>query len=169
LLAADFATTINANELLAPTTADMTNTLVFSVGCHARYNVVDGDGVPGVTQVLDWAQALSRKGATLVAGTSYQYGDDELIEYSERIYTELSHQLRVGSGPVAVGDALVRAKLAYLAATPEIKGMHEKALLTSAVFGLPMFAVNMPGSRDTAAAGGSAIGALDSASIPGNQ
>ena len=146
----------------------MTNTLVFSTGCHAGYNLVDGDSVPGVTQALDWAQAMSRKGATLVAGTSYQYGDDELIEYSERIYTELSHQLRVGTGPVAVGDARPR-QLAYLAATPEIKGMHEKALLTSAVFGLPMFAVQharLPAIRQPAAAPPSA---RSTASIPGNQ
>ena len=86
------------------------NTLVFSTGCHAGYNVVDGDAVAGVTQSLDWAQALARKGATLVAGTGFQYGDDELIEYSERIYAEFSHQLRVGTGPVPVGSALVQVE-----------------------------------------------------------
>ena len=124
---------------------------MFSTGCHAGYNLVDGDGISGVTQTADWAQVLARKGATLVAGTGFQYGDDELVEYSERIYAEFAHQLRVGAGPVTVGQALVRSKLAYLAATPEIKGMHEKALLTASVFGLPMFAINMPGSRDTPA------------------
>ena len=56
-----------------------------------------------------------RKGATLVAGTGFQYGDDELIEYSERVYAEFAHQLRVGTGPVSVGKALVQSKLAYLA------------------------------------------------------
>ena len=109
---------------------DLTNTLVWSTGCHAGYSVVDTDGINGVTQTLDWAQAFARKGATLVAGTGFQYGDDELVEYSERIYAEFAHQLRVGQRTVAAGDALVQAKLAYLAATPEIKGMHEKALLT---------------------------------------
>ena len=134
----------------------MTNTLVFSTGCHAGYNVVDADGISGVTPP-DWAQVLARKGATLVAGTGFQYGDDELVEYSERIYAEFAHQLRVGTGAVSVGNALVKSKLAYLRATPEIKGMHEKALLTASVFGLPMFSINMGGTRDTTAAGGSQV------------
>ena len=59
--------------------------------------------------------------------------------------------------PVSVGNALVQSKLAYLRATPEIKGMHEKALLTASVFGLPMFSINMGGTRDTTAAGGSQV------------
>ena len=130
---------------------------MWSTGCHAGYGIVDVDGIDGVTQTLDWAQALAREGATLVAGTGFQYGDDELIEYSERIYTEFAHQLRVGetNEPVAVGDALVKSKLAYLAATPEIKGMHQKALLTSVLFGLPMFSVNMQGDREEAPTGAS--------------
>ncbi|MFP5342864.1 MAG: hypothetical protein ACLGIJ_08075 [Candidatus Limnocylindria bacterium] len=120
-LAADLQTTVNASELLAPD-VDLMNALVFSIGCHAGYNLVDAHGISGVTQTADWAQVLGRKGATLVAGTGFQYGDDELIEYSERIYAEFAHQLRVGTGPVAVGQALNASKLAYLAATPEVKG-----------------------------------------------
>ena len=153
--AADTTTTVSATELI-PAAVNMTNTLVFSTGCHAGYNVVDADGISGVTPP-DWAQVLASKGATLVAGTGFQYGDDELIEYSERIYAEFAHQLRVGTGPVSVGNALVQSKLAYLKATPEIKGMHEKALLTASVFGLPMFSINMGGTRDTAATGGSQV------------
>ena len=153
-LAADNATTVKSTELLAPS-LDLTNTLVFSTGCHTGYNTVDADGVVGVTQA-DWAQVLARKGATLVAGTGFQYGDDELVEYSERIYAEFAHQLRVGSGPVAVGQALVESKLAYLAAT-QPKGMHQKALLTASVFGLPMFALNMNGTRDTTPTDGSIV------------
>ena len=145
LLAADFATTINANELGATSPGLFANTLVWSTGCHAGYNVDDDDGIVGVTQTLDWAQAFARVGATLVAGTGFQYGDDELVEYSERIYAEFAHQLRADTGaPVSVGDALVQSKLAYLGATPEIKGMHQKALLTSVLFGLPMLSINMP-------------------------
>ena len=144
------------SELL-PASVDLTDSIVFSTGCHAGYNLVDGDSIAGVTQSTDWAQVLARKGATLVAGTGFQYGDDELIEYSERVYAEFAHQLRVGTGSVSVGQALVQSKLAYLAATPQIQGMHEKALLTASVFGLPMFSVNMPGTRDTTAAAGSPI------------
>ena len=131
-LAADFTSTIVTNEL-DESTANLTNSLVFSAGCHAGYNIVDADGILGVTQDLDWAQAFARKGATLVAGTGYQYGDTDFLEYSERLYTNFSRQLRAPGDPithnVAVGDALVKAKQVYLADTPDIRGIHEKVLL----------------------------------------
>ena len=66
---------------------------------------------------------------TLIAGTGYQYGDTEIIEYSERLYLNFSRQLRAGDGPVAVGKALAKAKSLYLAETPLMRGLHEKALL----------------------------------------
>jgi hypothetical protein len=49
---------------------------------------------------------------------------------------------------IAVGEALVKAKLDYLATTPEIRGIHQKALLEATVFGLPMLGVDMPAGRD---------------------
>ena len=100
-----------------------------------------------MTQPLDWAQAFARKRATLIAGTGYQYGDTDFLEYSERLYRNFARQLRAGTGAVSVGEALVRAKLDYLAATPDVRGLHEKALLEAAVFGLPMLGVNMPAGR----------------------
>jgi uncharacterized delta-60 repeat protein len=145
-LAADFATSLLTTDLAASTT-DFTNSIVFSAGCHAGYNLVDGDAIPGVTLPLDWAQAFARKKATLIAGTGYQYGDTDFVEYSERLYNNFARTLRAGAGPVPVGEALVQAKLAYLAATPDIRGLHEKALLEATLFGLPMLGVNMPAGR----------------------
>ena len=142
-LAADFSTAVLSTELNNSAT-DFKNTVVFSAGCHSGYNIVDSDAVPSVTVKMDWAQAFARKQATLIAGTGYQYGDTDFLEYSERIYTDFAKQLRYGSGPVAVGDALVRSKQTYLQGTPDIRGIHRKALLESALFGLPMFSVNMP-------------------------
>ena len=129
-LAADFTTSVLTTDLAASTT-DFTNSIVFSAGCHSGYNLVDGDAIPGVTLPLDWAQAFARKKATLIAGTGYQYGDTDFLEYSERLYNNFARQLRAGTAgtPIAVGEALVQAKLAYLAATPDIRGLHEKALL----------------------------------------
>ena len=121
---------------------------MFSAGCHSGYNLVDGDAIPGVTLPLDWAQAFARKKATLIAGTGYQYGDTDFLEYSERLYNNFARQLRAGTGRRSpVGEALVQAKLAYLAATPDIRGIHEKALLEATLFGLPMLGVNMPAGR----------------------
>lgn len=150
-LAADYDTAVSTDEL-AVSSVNLTNALVFSAGCHSGYNIVDAHGVPGVTRLLDWPQAFARKGATLVAGTGYQYGDTDFIEYSERLYLEFSRQLRTGPmvdgrGAVSIGKALVRAKQRYLAQTPDIRGLHRKSLLISTLFGLPMLKLDMPGAR----------------------
>jgi pentapeptide MXKDX repeat protein len=150
-LAADYSTVMNSSEI-AESNADMTNSVIFSAGCHAGYNTVDDhglnildqDGNVIVTRGPDWAQAFAGKGATLVAGTGYQYGETDFLEYSERIYLEFSRQLRrVGPGPVAIGEALMEAKKVYLRQTPQIRGLHEKALLEATVFGLPMLKVDL--------------------------
>ena len=143
-LAADYKTRLAASEVLASTT-NLINSLVYSAGCHSGYNIVNADDVPGVTQEPDWAQVFAAKGATFIGGTGYQYGDTDFIEYSERLYLEFTKQLRYGSGPVAVGDALVQAKQAYLAATPLMRGIHEKTVLEATLFGLPMLQFNLPG------------------------
>ena len=145
-LAADFTTRMNVSELDA-SPVDLATTIVFSNGCHSGYNIVNGDAITGVTEPLDWAEAFARKGATLIAGTGYQYGDTDFLAYSERIYAEFAHQLRVGTGPVAVGDALVASKIFYMSTTQSLSGLHEKAILESALFGLPMFKVDMPAGR----------------------
>ena len=154
-LAADFSTTMLATELDA-SSVDLENSIVFSAGCHSGYNVIDPDALTGGS--VDWAQAFARKGATLIAGTGYQYGDTDFLEYSERIYAEFAHQLRVGTGPVSVGDALARSKQIYVATTPDIRGLHEKALIEATLFGLPMISVDLPTSgRVPAPTSGSVI------------
>ncbi len=145
-LAADFTTEMSATEL-ATSTVNLANAIVFSQGCHSGYNLVDADGIPGVSQTLDWAQAFARKRATLIAGTGYQYGDTDLIAYSEAIYAGFGRQLLAGSGPVSVGQALVRAKQAYLAINPTLEAIDTKALLEATLFGLPMLSVNLPNGR----------------------
>ena len=108
-LAADFTTSVLTTELAA-SSVNLVNSIVFSAGCHAGYNLVDGDALTGVTQPLDWAQAFARKRATLIAGTGYQYGDTEFVEYSERLYREFARQLRAGTGAVSVGKRSCKAK-----------------------------------------------------------
>jgi hypothetical protein len=163
-LAADYETILVTTQLEA-SSVDLTNSIVYSAGCHSGYNIVDEHGVPGVTLLLDWPQAFARKGATLIAGTGYQYGDTDFIEYSERLYLEFTKRLRTGpnfdgTGPVAVGEALTKAKQRYLAQTPDIRGLHRKSVLISTLFGLPMLRVDMPGSRLVDDATASAVTAL---------
>ncbi len=102
-LAADYDTTLQNREILAAPDNVFRDTLVFSAGCHSGYTIVDGDGVAGVTDGLDWTEAFAKRGATLIAGTGYQYGDTDFLEYSERLYADFAHQLRVGSGDVPIG------------------------------------------------------------------
>ncbi|HWQ83225.1 MAG TPA: tandem-95 repeat protein, partial [Anaerolineales bacterium] len=143
-LAADYSTRFFSTELIS-SEVNLLNSLVFSVGCHSGYNIVNSHNVPGVTREPDWAQAFARKQATLIAGTGYQYGDTDFIRYSEKLYLEFARQLRVGTGPVSIGQALVRAKQAYLASTPYLRGIDEKAVLQATIFGLPMLSYNLPG------------------------
>jgi CSLREA domain-containing protein len=139
-LAADYETRMVTDELVS-SAVDLKNALIYSIGCHSGYNIVNPDGIPDITREPDWAQAFAQKGATLVAGTGYQYGDTDYIEYSERLYLEFTKQLRTGA---SVGQALVAAKQRYLAQTPEIRGLHEKSLLQATIFGLPMLKPDLP-------------------------
>jgi hypothetical protein len=150
-LAADFETSMITTELVA-SDVDLKNAIVFSTGCHSGYTIVDGDIVPDLTLPLDWTQAFAQKQATLIAGTGYQYGDTDFLEYSERIYGDFARELRTGDGPggtgsVSVGQALVRAKQHYLSTTPDVRGLHRKSVLIITVYGLPMLGVDMPGER----------------------
>ncbi|GIK36271.1 MAG: hypothetical protein BroJett011_01040 [Chloroflexota bacterium] len=145
-LAADYESRFLSTELFSPS-IDLENALIFSIGCHSGYNIVNSDNIPGITAEPDWAQAFAQKGATFIGGTGYQYGDTDFLEYSERIYLEFSRQLRTGSGSVSIGPALVKAKQIYLAQTPQLRALHEKSLLGTTLFGLPMLSINMPGAR----------------------
>ena len=158
LLAADYATTVNATEAVS-SSVDLSNALVISAGCHSGYSVVDGHVVQNVTQPLDWVQAFARKRATVVAGTGYQYGDTDFLEYSERLYKNFAEALRTGTPgqAVGIGDALVAAKQRYLEETATIGGIHQKALLEATIYGLPMAAVNLPGARTGNPSSGPAV------------
>ncbi len=145
-LAADYSTTMNATQL-ASSSVNLENSIVFSAGCHSGYNIAAEDAVPGITQTTDWVGAFAQHEATLIAGTGYQYGDTDFLAYSEQLYADFSHALRLGSGPVAVGSALVNAKSTYLDDTANLQGIDIKALLESTLYGLPMLSVNLPAGR----------------------
>ena len=157
-LAADYTTRLLASDV-ASSTVDLTNSIIFSAGCHSGYNVVNADGIPQVTPNPDWAQAFAHKGATLIAGTGYQYGDTDFIKYSDKLYLNFSQQLLDGSGPVSIGKALVAAKQQYIANTPDMHGIDQKAVLEATLFGLPMLSVNMPSGRITPPADSSIVSA----------
>jgi hypothetical protein len=163
-LAADYQTQLVTTELVA-SNVDLENSIVISAGCHAGYNLVDDDALSGVALPLDWAQAFAQTRAVLIAGTGYQYGDTDFLEYSERLYRDLAEELRAGAPgtAVSVGEALAAAKRTYISTTADIRGIHEKAVLEATLFGLPMFGVNMPAGRGAAPGGGN--GPIDPAPV----
>ncbi len=152
-LAADYQTSIATTDLDAHPNL-LTNSLVISAGCHSGYNLLDADGVPGLTLGLDWAEEMAKQRATFVGGTGYQYADTDFLAYSAKLYTLLAGQLRSGSGAVALGQALVNAKQAYLAGISTMTGIDQKALIESTLYGLPMTGVNLPAGRTTAPVAG---------------
>ena len=129
------------------------NALVFSAGCHSGYNLVDGDGVAGVTETLDWAQAFARKQATLVAGTGYQYGDTDFLEYSERHLP----QLRPGAAHRQRRGERRRGARAREAALPRDDARHPRHPREGAARGDGLRAADVLGrtcpARGSAAAG----------------
>ncbi|MEP7047822.1 MAG: Ig-like domain repeat protein, partial [Ilumatobacteraceae bacterium] len=145
-LAADYQTSLATTDLDAHPNL-LTNSLVISAGCHAGYNLLDADGVPGVTQGLDWPEAMAKQRATLIAGTGYQYADTDFLAYSAKLYTLLAGQLRSGTGTVSLGQALVNAKQDYLAGVSNLSGIDQKALIESTLYGLPMTGVDLPAGR----------------------
>jgi hypothetical protein len=155
-LAADYQTQVVTTELTA-SSVDLVNSIVISAGCHAGYNLVDDDALAGVALPLDWAQAFAQKRAMLVAGTGYQYGDTDFLEYSERLYRDFTAELREGAAgsPISIGEALSAAKRTYITTTQDIRGIHEKAVLEATLFGLPMFGVDMAQGRTGTPGGGS--------------
>ncbi|MBX0330345.1 right-handed parallel beta-helix repeat-containing protein [Oscillochloris sp. ZM17-4] len=148
MLAADYQTSLPASDILSAP-ADFTNSILFGLGCHSGYNVPSPDAIDGFSPQPDWPEAYAARGATYIAATGYSYGDTELVEYGERYLLNLARELRTGTGPVALGDALIRAKQAYLNQKTAISGMDEKTLLQFTLYGLPMLQVNMPGARIT--------------------
>ena len=87
--------------------ADLTDVLVLALGCHGGYTIPNGDLLNGVSPNPDWAKAFLRKGAAgYISATGYAYGDTELTEYGERLFLRLAQQLRTGSGPISIGQAL---------------------------------------------------------------
>ncbi|MEI7771337.1 MAG: choice-of-anchor Q domain-containing protein, partial [Chloroflexales bacterium] len=146
LLAADYKSGVLSSEV-ASAPASFTNSLIFALGCHSGYNVSTPDAIPFFSPTPDWAAAFAARGATYIASTGFAYGDTDLVEYGERYLLNLTRELRTGSGPVAIGQALVAAKQAYLTQKPSLSGMDEKTLLQFALYGLPMLKVDMPGQH----------------------
>ncbi|HEU0296751.1 MAG TPA: PxKF domain-containing protein, partial [Anaerolineales bacterium] len=145
LLAADYASELTAADVAA-SSADLTDVLVMALGCHGGYSIPASDLLDNISPEPDWAKVFLAEGAAgYISATGYAYGDTELKEYGERLFLLVAEQLRTGSGPVSVGQALVQAKQQYLAETAQLTGIDHKTLVEMTLYGLPMMKVDMPG------------------------
>ena len=158
LLAADYASELSADEIAA-SPVDLSEVLFFALGCHSGYTIPNSDLLSGISPDPDWAKVFLRKGAAgYISATGYAYGDTELTEYGERLFLLMAQQLRTGSGPVSVGQAVVNAKQQYLAERAQLTGIDHKTLVETTLYGLPMMKVDMPGTRITPSAENSIVG-----------
>jgi hypothetical protein len=148
LLAADDTSTLTTNQFASQVGTSLAGSLVISAGCHAGYNIDGADAVKGVTDTLAWPQTFTEAGATLIAGTGYQYGDTDYVAYSDQVYVDVAQQLgyqpTAGASPVAVGNALLAAKQQYLSSLDQLNGVEEKALLEITLYGIPQLGVQEP-------------------------
>ncbi len=111
--------------------------LVFSMGCHTGLAISDAVVGSGAA-ADDLAAAIAGDGAVYVAASGYGYGDEFSVGLQERLMTLFAGEL---DGAVSVGDALRNAKQAYFAGQGLYGSYDEKALSSTILYGLPMFAV----------------------------
>ena len=123
-------------------TTDYNGSLVFSVGCHAGLNVADAQA-SSVPTGTDWAQSFLRQGAAYIGSTGFAYGDSDLISYSELLMVNFVNEM---GSTAEIGQALIQAKQNYYnsVAGGSFSSYDEKVLAEMTLYGLPMFAVNMP-------------------------
>ena len=113
------------------------------MGCHAGLSVSDvqlGFTAP------DWAQTFAKGDNQWLAHTTYGYGDDEIVAYSERL-AELSRAMSVttfwaGRTRRPRSDRRwLLAKQDYLATTFTLTPYDEKILQSWTYYGLPMYEI----------------------------
>lgn len=164
LLAADYSSELSAAQI-AGSPVDMSNVLVLALGCHGGYNIPERDQFEGLSPDPDWAKAFQRMGAAgYISATGYAYGDTELTEYGERLFILMAQQLRAGTGPVSIGEALMDAKRQYLSEMAQLSGIDQKTIVEMTLYGFPMMKVNMPGERISGGTGDPLSGTINSVS-----
>ena len=115
---------------------NLTNALVFSIGCHSGLSVPDVE--LALTDRADWAQTFAGEGATYLGNTGYGFGDTELVAYSERLQLLFAEGLQGGT---PVGSALMAAKQAYFAELAVLTPYDQKVISEMTMYGLPMWRV----------------------------
>jgi hypothetical protein len=161
LVPADNGQRVLSSELAAVADGRFLKALVYSLGCHSGYSIVDADGTL-LTQVDAFPEVFVRKGATVVAGTGYQYGETVLMKNTEALIALLTEELGYRASPsgapygpngVPIGKALMYAKRAYMGSTATPRGIDLKVVGVSTVYGSPTMSFKLPSPQARPAAG----------------
>jgi hypothetical protein len=124
---------------VAGATADHSQALFYTLGCHSGLNVPPTNPY----DPLDTAQALAQHGASYVANTGYGWGYVTAIGLSEQLMLDFTERLVFGQSATA-GQALAAAKQEYYLNDGSFDYYDEKILVESTLYGLPMLRYTTP-------------------------
>ncbi|RCV65426.1 hypothetical protein C5S53_03810, partial [Methanophagales archaeon] len=128
----DFVT----SNIISNSSADLDGSIVYTMSCHAGLNVPDDEKFN-----YDLAQAFMSKGVlAYVAPTGWGIGGVVTEAGHERLMHYFTKHLCEG---MDVGTALMHAKQDYYAFDFDFDYIDQKVVLTSVLYGLPMYGVNV--------------------------
>jgi hypothetical protein len=142
LSSADFNSQTSTPSLVGPgdLPADLSNSVMFSVGCHFGLSVAD-TYVADPSQTTDWAQSVASRNGLLVGQSGFGIGDSDAQAYSARLLAMFAQNL---NGSVSIGQALQLAKQRYLALG--VASVYDaKAIEEATYYGLPMYRLGSAG------------------------
>jgi hypothetical protein len=128
----DFVT----SNIISNSSSDLNGSIVYSMSCHAGLNVPKDEKFN-----YDLAQAFMGKGVlAYVAPTGWGIGGVVTEAGHERLMHYFTKHLCEG---MDAGTALMRAKQDYYAFDFDFDYIDQKVVLTSVLYGLPMYGVNV--------------------------
>lgn len=116
--------------------------LLISGACNFAL-AVPGDQRLAAAPDPETAEIPQALGWSAIAWNAYAYGDDTKPAYSEELAEFFVRELRYGTGAIAIGDALWKAKRAWATPDMELSGIPEKSLMTMGIIGFPMLKVDL--------------------------
>jgi len=128
----DFVT----SNTISNSSADLNGSIVYSMSCHAGLNVPEDEKFN-----YDLTQAFMSKGVlAYIAPTGWGIGGVVTEAGHERLLHYFTKHLCEG---MDAGTALMRAKQDYYAFDFDFDYIDQKVVLTSVLYGLPMYGVNI--------------------------
>jgi len=140
-----------ANAANGDGTLPLSGELSFNIGCHGGMSVPDNavsydDPTGTIDTSLDFAQAMARQGSVYIGNTGFGLAGLTSVMGNEELIAIFAEELL--SSPT-VGKALLNAKHRYLAGLSTVTEYEEKASIQTTLYGLPMYAINLPAQSST--------------------